>query len=176
MAAPSINSRLLLSLTIFIALALGLSGYALDHSFRSSVETALSEKLKAHFYSLLAATDDEKGQLIMPEQLADPLFNQIDSGLYALITDQQRQEVWRSASAVSLPLPETLEARTGQFRLQHLQQSSETPLFMLSYGIIWEPEAGVESHYQIYLLQSTQPMQAEISPAGCACSIADSPC
>lgn len=159
---PSINRRLLTSLTLFVVLALGLSGYALDHSFRSSTETALTEKLKAHFYSLLAATDDKDGKLVMPESLSNPLFNQIGSGLYAIITDQQ-QETWRSSSAVSLNLPEVPKSSTGQFHFQHLQSETDNPLFLLSYGIIWEPEEGLESHYQIYLLQSTLPMQAEIS-------------
>lgn len=161
--APSINRRLLTSLTLFVVLALGLSGYALDHSFRSSAETALTEKLKAHFYSLLAATDDKDGKLVMPESLSDPLFNQIGSGLYAIIINQKQQETWRSSSAISLNLPEAPKPSTGQFHFQHLQSETDNPLFLLSYGIIWEPEEGLESHYQIYLLQSTLPMQAEIS-------------
>ena len=160
---PSIHRRLLFSLTLFVVLALALSGYALDQSFRNSTEAALAEKLKAHFYTLLAATDDKDGQLVMPESLSDPLFNQIDSGLFALITNPQQQEVWRSPSAVSLALPQLTEAQTGHFLFQHLQSRTGTPLFSLSYGIIWEPEEGLENHYQIYLLQSTLPMQAEIS-------------
>ena len=162
MIIRSINNRLLLTLTIFIAFALGLSSYALDRAFRNSAETALSEKLKAHFYSLLAAADDEAGQLVMPPQLSDPLFNQIESGLYALINDAQHKEVWRSPSAIGLTLPAMPRARTGKFDLQH-SENDENGLFTLSYGIIWELEDGKESHYQIHLLQSAHPIMAEIA-------------
>jgi two-component system sensor histidine kinase PhoQ len=159
--APSIRKRLLVSLTLFIILALGLSGYALDHAFRHSAETALVEKLKAHFYSLLAASDDDNGKLVMPEQLSDPLFNQLDSGLYAIISTAEQQETWRSPSAVSLNIPTLPKTDTGQFRLQHLNAGG--PVLMLSYGIIWEPEEGIERHYQVYVLQSTQTLLSEIA-------------
>jgi len=163
MIIRSINSRLLLSLTLFVALSLGLSGYALDRSFRSSVEAALEEKLKAHFYALLADTNDEQGQLVMPEHLQDPLFNRIESGLYAVISDADDHELWRSSSAITLTSLPILNAQTGRFQLTPPTNKQKDALFVLSYGIIWELETGGERQYHIYLLQSAQPVIAEIS-------------
>ncbi|MEH6358865.1 MAG: ATP-binding protein [Pseudomonadales bacterium] len=163
MIIRSINSRLLLSLTLFVALSLGLSGYALDRAFRSSVETALEEKLKAHFYALLAVTNAEQGRLIMPDALQDPLFNRIESGLYAVINDANGNELWRSASAITLNTPLAPSAQVGRFQLTAPTDQSKDALFTLSYGIIWELENGEERQYHIHLLQSAQPVIAEIS-------------
>lgn len=155
----SINSRLLLSLTLFVALSLGLSGFALDRAFRSSVETALQEKLQANFYSLLADTDAEQSQLVMPEQLQDPLFNQIESGLYAVINNQDGKELWRSPSAVSLPALPNETTQIGHFQFQPPNSSH---FYRLSYGIIWELENGEERQYHIHLLQSAKPVTAQM--------------
>lgn len=163
MIIRSINSRLLLSLTLFVVLSLGLSGYALDRAFRSSVETALEEKLKAHFYALLADTNDEQGQLVMPDQLQDPLFNRIESGLYAVINDAEGHELWRSPSAITLTSLPTLQAQTGRFQLTRPADRQQDSLFALSYGIIWELESGAERQYHIHLLQSAKPVIAEIA-------------
>ncbi|MEH6358940.1 MAG: ATP-binding protein [Pseudomonadales bacterium] len=163
MIIRSINSRLLLSLTLFVVLSLGLSGYALDRAFRSSAETALEEKLKAHFYALLADTNAEQGQLIMPDALQDPLFNRIESGLYAVINDANGNELWRSASAITLAALPTPAAQVGHFQLTAPIDQQKDALFTLSYGIIWELESGEERQYHIHLLQSAQPVIAEIS-------------
>lgn len=163
MIIRSINSRLLLSLTLFVALSLGLSGYALDQAFRNSVETALEEKLKAHFYALLADANDEQGQLVMPEVLQDPLFNRIESGLYAVINDINGHELWRSSSAITFDTLPTPRAQTGHFQLTTPTGKQKDALFVLSYGIIWELETGEERQYHIHLLQSAQPIIAEIA-------------
>lgn len=163
MIIRSINSRLLLSLTLFVALSLGLSGYALDHAFRQSVETALEERLKAHFYALLADTNAEQGQLIMPDVLQDPLFNRIESGLYAVINDAAGNELWRSASAITLAALPTSAVQVGRFQLTAPIGQQKDALFTLSYGVIWELESGEERQYHIHLLQSAQPVITEIS-------------
>jgi len=159
----SINSRLLLSLTLFVALSLGLSGFALDSAFRSSAETALEEKLKANFYTLLADTDAEQGELVMPEQLQDPLFNRIESGLYAVINDQHGKQLWRSPSAVTQTSLPTAPAQIGQFQFSAPSSILNTAYYQLSYAIIWELENGEERHYHIHLLQSAEPVMAEIA-------------
>jgi len=163
MIIRSINSRLLLSLTLFVALSLGLSGYALNHSFRNSVETALEEKLKANFYALLANADAEQGELIMPELLQDPLFNRIESGLYAVINNQDGQELWRSPSAITLNSLPTAPAQVGRFQLNRPDTEQKEARYQLSYAIIWELENGEERHYHIHLLQSAKPVMSEIA-------------
>ena len=160
MIIRSINSRLLLSLTLFVALSLGLSGYALDRAFRNSVETGLEEKLKANIYALLADTDAEQSELIMPEQLQNPLFNRIESGLYAIIYNQHGEELWRSPSAITLNSLPTNPAKTGLFQIS--QPNSNSDYYQLSYGIIWELENGEERHYHVHLFQNAEPVIAEI--------------
>jgi len=157
----SINSRLLLSLTLFVALSLGLSGYALDRAFRNSVETGLEEKLKANFYALLADTDAEQSELVMPGLLQDPLFNRIESGLYAVINNQDGEELWRSPSAITLSSLPINTAETGLFQIS--QPDNNSDYYQLSYGIIWELENGEERQYHVHLLQSAKPVIAEMN-------------
>jgi len=157
----SINSRLLLSLTLFVALSLGLSGYALNQAFRNSVETGLEEKLKANIYALLADTDAEQTELVMPALLQDPLFNRIESGLYAVINNQKKKELWRSPSAITLDSLPTKTTQTGRFQFN--QPDNNSDYYQLNYGIIWELENGEERQYHIHLLQSAKPIIAEMS-------------
>lgn len=155
----SIKSRLLLSLTLFIALSLGLSGFALDRAFRSSVEAALQEKLKANFYSLLADSDAEQNTLVMPAQLQDPRFNQIDSGLYAFINDKHGNRLWHSPSAITLQPSPNQAASIGHFRFS---PPTNDQFYRLSYGIIWELENDDEREYHVYLLQNATPVTAQL--------------
>lgn len=162
MIIRSIKGRLLLALTLFVALSLGLSGLALEQAFRTSVETGLEEKLKANIYSLLADSNLDQDQLTLPEHLQNPDFNRLESGLYGLVFDRDSKPVWRSPSAITLTLPELPPAKVGHFQLHPPNTLDQASFYHFSYGVIWEKENGDELQYQIHLLQSAQPIAAEL--------------
>lgn len=157
----SLRGRLIASSLSFLVIFLGLTGYALDQAFKNSVERALKEKLKTHLYALLAAADNENNQLSMPTLLQDPEFNRIDSGRYAVIT-QNGKEIWRSPSAVSIDQDISAKAELGRFQLSELTLNNHI-YYRFSYGIIWESEEGTETRYDLSILQSKAPTRAEIS-------------
>ena len=124
---------------------LGLMGFVLDRAFQRSAEQAVQEKLLIHIYGLLAVSDESDGELFLPDELQEPQFNSLGSGLYGLVMAAEGQELWQSPSALDLQLgPDhkvTLHANLepGKQRFGRLQDKSEDSrrdsLFYLSYKI-----------------------------------------
>ncbi|WP_447894927.1 sensor histidine kinase [Vreelandella sp. GE22] len=86
----SIATRLLLAALVIIALALPLSGAWLAHYYRTAAITAFDERLKATLNVVIAgvAFDAASDTLRYPSALGDPRFDQVFSGWYWQITDQ----------------------------------------------------------------------------------------
>jgi two-component system sensor histidine kinase PhoQ len=160
--SQSLSGRLLFSALLFLALFLGLTVYVLDKAFQNSVESALLERLKTHNYSLLAAADDDNGELKMPSLLQDPGFNQLSSGLYGFIFDAEGKEIWRSPSAISLNFQFIPGISSGEFQLSKISTAENDQLYVFTYGITWENEGGKETRYDFSVLQSSAPVEAEI--------------
>ncbi len=57
----SLQSRLLVAVTILLTVFLGLTGAVLDRAFRNSLETGVAEQLQVQIYVLLAAVDEADG-------------------------------------------------------------------------------------------------------------------
>ncbi|MFT6926406.1 MAG: two-component system sensor histidine kinase PhoQ [Psychromonas sp.] len=87
--APNLNSlktRLIVSALLIILVLMPLIGFTLNDAFKEQVKSASKNELSAYVYSVLAVTEFDNGQLLMPELLLENQFNVIQSGLYALIT------------------------------------------------------------------------------------------
>jgi two-component system sensor histidine kinase PhoQ len=79
----------MVSALLIIVVVLPSIGIALNNAFKAQVEENLKDQLNAYFYSVLAVTEFENGELIMPAALLENQFNVINSGLYALISSSQ---------------------------------------------------------------------------------------
>ncbi|MBN1379847.1 MAG: GHKL domain-containing protein [Gammaproteobacteria bacterium] len=99
-----LSTRLLIASAIVLPVFLGFSAYMLDLAFRNSLISAEQNRLNGHIYLLLTAADLIDGRLQLPTQLTEPLFGQLNSGLYAVIYDLNSNEVWRSQSAAILDM------------------------------------------------------------------------
>lgn len=163
MILNSLSGRLLLASALLLPLFLGLTGFFLDHAFQRSLNTAEAERLKTNIYLLLGSAEARGETLVLPDELQDPRFSQLQSGLYGIINDDQG-EIWRSNSARLLPSHlaqhiKKLEAGNEDF--SSISLSDET-LFSYSYAVIWESNNGIDQHYQFTVLHSQVPMQAEL--------------
>jgi two-component system sensor histidine kinase PhoQ len=85
----SLRTRIMVSALLVIVVVLPSIGFALNNAFKAQVEENLKDQLNAYFYSVLAVTEFENSDLIMPEALLENQFNVINSGLYALISSAQ---------------------------------------------------------------------------------------
>ena len=72
-AAPSLNSRLLITATLVLATFLSLTGLALDKAFQDGVLAAVKDRLQTQIYMLLGAANlGDTGILELPTALPEP--------------------------------------------------------------------------------------------------------
>jgi len=98
---PSISRRLLISVSLPLALFFGVMMYVLDSGFRALSERSLHELLDAQMVSLIAGADPlPGGGYAPPAQSLETRLASPHSGLYEEIRSSGHQ--WRSPSTVGL--------------------------------------------------------------------------
>ncbi len=159
----SLQSRLLLAFSVLLSVFLGLTGIVVDRAFSSSVEAGAVDRLQVQIYLLLAAVDEQDGEFYFLEDLQEPRFSNLNSGLYGYISSVSEGELWRSESARTFSPPgnQFLRERVvvGETSFERLE-SAEAIFFRLSYGILWED--GI-SEYSFSVIENAEPYYAEIS-------------
>jgi two-component system, OmpR family, sensor histidine kinase PhoQ len=97
----SLSRRLLLSISLPLALFFGVMMYVLDSGFRELSDRAMRELLDAQMVSLIAGADPlPGGGYAPPREALEPRLAMPRSGLYAQI--RSTEHLWRSASATGL--------------------------------------------------------------------------
>lgn len=158
----SLHRRLLVAASVVLTGFLGLTGWALDQAFRGSAESAVRERLQAHIYALLAAADlDAGGALEIPEELPEARFSAPGSGLYAQVVGQETAFQWSSRSMLGMDIPFQVGLQPGLFHFRTVD-SAESPLFALSFGVVWEDEHAREHAYTFSVAESTATYWREI--------------
>ncbi len=98
----SLSRRLLISVSLPLALFFGIMMLVLDSGFRAFSERSLRELLDAQMVSLIAAADPQAdGGYAPPAEALEPRLATPHSGLYAQIRSGERE--WRSPSTLGLP-------------------------------------------------------------------------
>ena len=80
----------------------GLLGAAIETAHSASVNAARVERQIAQLYGLIAEAEESSLGLTLPIEVADPQLNQLESGRFAGVVDQQGQVIWASASTALL--------------------------------------------------------------------------
>jgi two-component system, OmpR family, sensor histidine kinase PhoQ len=134
----SLNTRILLSASLVLAIFIALTGVTLEHAFQDSARSARQERMLGELYLLMAAAEvDPQGHLTMPDTLAEPDFNMPGSGHYATITDAAGKVIWQSPSALGVQVPYERQLGIGRKTFM-LRQSSKGPAYFIqSYGVRW---------------------------------------
>lgn len=169
----SLRIRMLLSASLVLVIFLGVMGLVLDNAYRLSAQQSVSERLLLQIYALIAASVEDDAQdatsLYLPQQLQEPHFNSLGSGLFGLVFNEAGGEIWRSQSALGLTLSETekqtLLAKTvpGVTTFDQLLIAQENePLFYFTYPVIWQT-AGGEARYTYVILRDFGPYQNEVA-------------
>ena len=160
----SIQTRLVISFSILLFFFLGLTGVVLDRAFRNSIEAGASERLQVQIYLLLAAAEFSDDEFYFLEDLREPRFNQLNSGLYGFISRSSLGELWRSDSAGVFILadPQVLRqsVQVGETQFSKTMNADNEEYFVLSYGILWED--GI-SEYNFTVMENSVPYYSEIS-------------
>lgn len=172
-AGNSLRARMLVSATLVLAVFLGILGLVLDNAYRQSAAQSVSDRLKPHIYSLISVTEEDRSSgelmLYLPEELLEPHFNNLGTGLFSVLFDEDGNEIWRSISALDLILggPATrqlMEAQEpGVMTFGQLEPVKlHGPLFYVTYPVIWQTEMG-EARFVYAVLQDFVPYRNEVA-------------
>ena len=92
----SLSSRLLVSVSVLLLVFFGATIAVLDSAFTEAGEQARRDILDGHLVALLAAAEpDDTDQLMLPDRLREPRFENLGSGLYAELRDAAGDVIWR---------------------------------------------------------------------------------
>jgi two-component system sensor histidine kinase PhoQ len=158
--APSLRSRLLLTLAGLLLVAAATAVIALDSLYRNLGLRALEDVLDAQVIALISTAEiDDAGRLV-PQNLAEARLASPGSGLYAEILGARGS--WRSPSAVGSGLNLAAEPLPGERRIEQALLADGTPVLGLSLGVRWEPGDGQVRDFVIRAAQSLVPWQREL--------------
>jgi two-component system sensor histidine kinase PhoQ len=144
----SIKSRLTLVSMVVLVVFMVLTAIALERAVVKRALQAEEDGLQLLIYSLLGAIDqDRQGRSITVsgDRLFEPSLITSNSGLYALLYDQQKQEIWRSES-ITIGFPPIGATELGEWGFQIVEHLA-TPYFRLNFALQW-PD--IDSQLQRY--------------------------
>ncbi len=162
----SLTSRFIFASILILPVFLVLSVFGLNSAFQTSLLSGEEERLKTHTYLLLGAAEVSIDSFWMPEELQEPRFNQLESGLYGVIYNDNNEEIWRSPSAKLLSLNQTIKAANslaispGTTNFSTLNTNNEN-IFVFSQDILWELESGNEKKFRFSIYHSQDEFMAE---------------
>ncbi|WP_286236609.1 ATP-binding protein [Neptuniibacter halophilus] len=154
----SLQGRLLIASAVVLPLVLLIAALALSNAYQSSLENSVKDRLQVQVYLLLGAIEIKEDHIRFPERLQEPRYEQIGSGLYATIHDQNGGLLWRSLSSVLLDNPQLTAAinhsglNTGEPKFEHLD---EAQLYRFQLRIIWEQQ-GEERSFLFTVMESDE--------------------
>ena len=91
--------RLFGGTALWIAIALGLTTFALDGLFKDQATRQFEQQLQSYLYQIVASLElDAQGNPIIPNTGGDPRFNRPESGLYWQINDNNGATLLKSRS------------------------------------------------------------------------------
>ncbi|MDX1491985.1 MAG: ATP-binding protein [Pseudohongiellaceae bacterium] len=160
----SLQNRLLIAVSCLLFVFLGLTGVVLDRAFRSSVEAGVAEQLQVQIYVLLAAVEENDGEFYFLQDLRDPRFSQLNSGLYGFVSSPVEGEKLRTRSALEVDF-ESISSNwqdqvTGETFFSRYTDESGREYFVASYAVVWEDS---EVQYSFTVLESTNTYMAEVA-------------
>ncbi len=134
----SLNTRIVLSAGLVLAVFIALTGLVLDRAFRESARSAREERLLGQLYLLIAAAEvGPRGALSLPATLPEARLSLPGSGLYAYVTGAGGKVLWSSPSAVGKRVPFETSLAPGQRRFGQRQDGSGQPFLVQGLGVTW---------------------------------------
>ncbi|MDO6565299.1 ATP-binding protein [Amphritea sp. 1_MG-2023] len=162
MMPKALRARLMLASLLLLPVFFGLTGFALQQAFHHSLEAAEEERLKLQVYLILGAAELRGDRIMIPDELQEPRYSQVESGLYGFLHDGNELLVWYSESAKLLTdaLIDRLDTEglnTGDSRFYRLQEHG---MFVYQFALLWEI-AGREHNYVFTVLETDNAVKAE---------------
>lgn len=150
----SIKSRLTLVSMIVLACFMVLTALVLEQAVVKRALQAEEDRLQVIIYSLLAAVDRSEqgsGITVSHERLFESSLGTRDSGLYAMMYNKNRDEIWRSQST-SLTFPDFGYLGTGNWQFRTLE-FRDKPYLRLAFAIQWPNALDQLESYDVVVWQ-----------------------
>jgi two-component system sensor histidine kinase PhoQ len=163
MFGHSLSNRLLIAVSVLLVLFFGITIVVLDSVFRDSSEQAIRERLDIQVLALMAASDEESGNKLIPDrQQLDSRYLSPNSGLYGQITGSNGLASWRSPSLLGVTLAFPTNIKPGARRFGLLTMSNGTRVLTLSVGLAWEFSNGRSQSLSFSVAESLEQYYARL--------------
>ncbi len=160
----SISGRLLVTGSLVLTAFLGVTGLILDSLFCHSIEAATKQRLKTATYLLMSAAElgGEKG-VVLPAILPEARFSTLKSGLYAQVSNNAGNGLWRSPSMSILSIPFHEGLKPLEQRFKRAVASNGQELFVFSFGLTLQGNAGPEKQYTFSVAESLDSYKKQVA-------------
>jgi two-component system sensor histidine kinase PhoQ len=163
MQPRSLSTRLLASVSVLLILFFGITILALDFVFQDLSRRAIRDRLEIQVLALLTASEeDSSGGLRPDDQLAQPRFDNLGSGLYGEILRADGRPSWRSNSLTGTGI-EFPHLRAGERRFGELRRVDGSQVLALSMGIDWQFRNGVSRQFVYSVAESLDPYYEQLA-------------
>ncbi len=151
----SISGRLLLAGSLVLTAFLGVTGLILDRLFCHSIESGIQQRLKTTTYLLMSAAElGGKEGVSLPDMLPEARFSTLKSGLYAQVANNAGKGLWRSPSMSTLNISYHKNLKPLEQRFKRSVASNGQELFVFSFGLTLQNNAGPEKQYTFSVAES----------------------
>ncbi len=160
----SLTRRLLVYVTLALAVFLGLSGIALDALFRDVTERSLHQLLDAQIVALIASAESaEDGSLVGASRTAEARLQTPGSGLYAQVRDASGKVLWRSPSAAGAFIDFGPPARSGKSSFVERRRRNGERLAIAARAIQWDVDSGAGQQLTFAVAASMAPYDRQLA-------------
>jgi len=149
----SLRARLLAATAVLLLAFIVLTGVALETAVSERADQAEHDRLQGLSYALLGSAEitDDGGFKLAPRVLPESDLTRPDSGLYALVLDEDGETVWRSPSLLDPIELDTVPA-VGEWQFMRVYPEQGT-LITLSFGFRWVTDAGKDYRYTLVVAE-----------------------
>ena len=163
MFSNSLSTRLLATVSLLLVLFFGITIVVLDSVFRDSSEQAIHERLDIQVLVLMAATEEQAGNKLVPgNPLLDPRFLAPNSGLYGQLAKRDKSAFWISPSLLGANLPFIITVKPGARAFGERVMSNGTRVLTLSVGLSWEFANGKSQDIVFSVAESMEQYYAQL--------------
>jgi two-component system sensor histidine kinase PhoQ len=159
----SVSQRLLVSVTLLLLLFFGVMVAVLDARFRALATNSMRDLLDAQMVALISSAEpDDQGNIIPRLPDAESRLTTPGSGLYAAVSADAQEPLWRSPSAVGSMQEFGPPQEPGARDFRFLDDVRGNRLAVVSRGLQWEGEGGATRDLTFTVATDMTPYDAQL--------------
>ena len=160
----SLSARLLLVVSVLLAIFFGITIFLLDLAFRGAAERAIHDRLEVQLFVLLGAAEvSDDGIVEMPETLPEPRFSTPASGLFGEIMTPTAERLWRSPSLVGRGLSVSVALEPGKARFERTSTTDEEAVFAITMLVDFDLGNDRSTALVFCVAESLEPFRSEVA-------------